>query len=93
MNQLNDGQRHEVDEYPATRIAFLVEETDVGIEQGQYLGQHNYTFEPKDVGRLVEVVMEKSPGFVSWQFGSIFRDLRDKYPDPFPYIGAPSASE
>lgn len=86
MQQLNDGRRHEVDEYPATRIAFLVDETDVGLSQESYLGQHTYTFKQQDIGRLVEVVMDKSPGFVSWGFGSVFGDLRQQYPDPFPYV-------
>lgn len=86
MNQLNDGRRHEVDAYPATRIAFLVEDADVGLVQESYLGQHNYTFKQQDVGRLVEVIVDKSPGFVSWGFGSVFGDLRQQYPDPFPYV-------
>lgn len=86
MNQLNDGQRHVIDNLEATRIAFLVEEDDVGQTVPSYLGQSDYTFQPDDVGRLVEVVMEKSPGFQAWGFGSVFADLRKQYPDPKPYI-------
>lgn len=86
MNQLNDGQRHVIDNLEAIRIAFLVEESDVGQSVPQYLGQTDYTFQPDDVGRLVEVVMEKSPGFQAWGFGSVFADLRKQYPDPKPYI-------
>lgn len=85
MHQLNDGREHTVDEYPTRRIAFLVEEQDVGLVQDSYLGQESYTFKPEDVGRLLEVVVDKSPGFISWGFSSIFADLREKYPDPFPY--------
>lgn len=86
MNQLNDGRRHNCDNIEATRIAFLVEESDVGQSVPQYLGQTEYTFQADDVGRLIEVVMEKSPGFQAWGFGSVFMDLREKYPDPKPYI-------
>lgn len=86
MNQLNDGQRHTVDNIEASRIAFLVEESDVGTAVPSYLGQSEYTFQPDDVNRLVEVVMEKSPGAMCWYFGSIFKDLRQQYPDPKPYI-------
>ena len=85
MNQLNDGQRYLTDPLDALRIAFLVEETDVGETLEMYLGQQDYTFEQKDVGRLIEVVQNYSPGFVSWGFGSIFDDLRQQYPNPFPY--------
>ena len=85
MNQLNDGDRYMTDPLDCKRIPFLVEETDVGTSQPMYLGQHDYTFEQKDVGRLVEVVLEYSPGFMSWGFGSIFDKLRKQYPDPFPY--------
>ena len=85
MHQLNDGQRYITDPLECKRIAFLVEETDVGTSQPMYLGQEDYTFEPKDVGRLVEVVLEYSPGFMSWGFGSIFAELRQQYPNPFPY--------
>lgn len=86
MNQLNDGRRHEIDNIEATRIAFLVEESDVGQSVPQYLGQTEYTFQADDVGRLVEVVMEKSPGFQAWGFGSVFADLRKQYPESKPYI-------
>lgn len=86
MKQLNDGQRHVIDNIEATRIAFLVEESDVSQSVPQYLGQTDYTFQSDDIGRLVEVTMEKSPGFQSWNFGSVFADLRKKYPDPKPYI-------
>ena len=85
MIQINDGQRFVTDPLEATRIAFLVEESDVGTSFGSYLGQQDYTFSKDDVGRLGEIVMEMSPGFVSWRFGSIFCDLRKKYPDKTPY--------
>lgn len=52
----------------------------------QYLGQYDYTFEQEDVGRLIEVVQDMSPGFMSWRFGSSFEDLRLQHPDPFPYV-------
>lgn len=86
MHQLNDGQRYMTDPLDCLRIACLVEETDVGETFGSYLGQHDYTFEQKDVGRLIEIVQNYSPGFVSWGFGSKFDDLRKQYPNPFPYI-------
>lgn len=86
MIQLNNGQRYVTDPFEALRIACLVGEDDVGETQSMYLGQHDYTFEKKDVGRLIEVIQNMSPGFVSWGFGSVFADLRDKYPDPFPYV-------
>lgn len=85
MNQLNDGDRFMTDPFECRRIAFLVEETDVGTTQPMYLGQMDYTFEPKDVGRLLEVVLDYSPGFMSWGFGSKFSELRKQYPNPFPY--------
>lgn len=86
MHQLNEGRRHEVDNLEAQRTAFLVEETDIGTSVPQYLGQSEYVIQPDDVGRLVEVVTEKSPGYMSWVFGSIFKDLREAYPDPKPYV-------
>lgn len=93
MKKVGEARRHEVDEEQVQRIAFLVEESDVGKSQKMYLGQAPYTFLADDVGRLLEVVKNVSPGFMSWKFGSIFCDLRDKYPETKPYIGAPSASE
>lgn len=86
MIPLHDGRRFVTDPLEALRISALVDSDDVGTTMGQYLGQHDYTFEEKDVGRLIEVIQNMSPGFVSWGFGSIFSDLREKYPDPFPYI-------
>lgn len=93
MTPLNQGRRHVADHIDVLRTAALVEAADVGTTMSMYLGQQDYTFELKDVGRLVEVVQNMSPGFFSWGFVSIFADLREKYPDPFPYMGAPSASE
>ena len=93
MKKVGEARRHEVDEEQVQRIAFLVEESDVGKSQKMYLGQSAYTFLADDVGRLLEVVKHASPGFMSWKFGSIFQDLRKQYPESKPYIGAPSASE
>lgn len=81
------------DDVEVKRSAFLVEASDVGKSQAMYLGQTSYTFLEDDVGRLIEVVQNVSPGFISWWFGSSFKDLREQYPDPKPYMGAPSASE
>lgn len=86
MKSLNEGRQHIADPVAVLRIAALVEDDDVGITMQQYLGQQDYTFEPKDVGRLIEVVQGFSPDFVSWRFGSSFEDLRHEYPDPFPYV-------
>lgn len=86
MNPLNQGRRFTTDHVDVIRTAVLVEQEDVGCVLPGYLGQHEYTFEPKDVGRLIETVENMSPGFFSWGFGSIFLDLRDQYPDPFPYV-------
>lgn len=86
MIQVNEGRRHVVDNVDALRTAFLVETSDVGTGVPQYLGQSGYTFQSDDVGRLVEVITDKSPGFMSWKFGSIFKDLREAYPDPKPYV-------
>lgn len=86
MKQLNNGLRHVSDDIDVLRIAFLIEETDVGSYQPHYLGQGEYTFEISDVGRLIEVVTEKSPGSVSWYFGSVFPELRKEYPQTKPYI-------
>lgn len=93
MKRLNDGRQFTTDEVGAKRYAYVVESGDVGKTQNMYLGQTNYTFLEDDIGRLIEVVVGKSPGFTSWRFGSIFTDLTDQYPDPKPYVGAPSASE
>lgn len=93
MKRLNEGRRFTTDAIEVSRIAFVVEPSDVGKSQNMYLGQTTYTFAEDDVGRLIEVVKNVSPGFVSWRFGSIFTDLTDQYPDPKPYVGAPSASE
>lgn len=81
------------DEPEVKRIAVLIEASEVGKTQPNYLGQGTYTFLERDVGRLIEIVKEKSPGFTSWHFGSNFKELREQYPDPYPYIGAPSAQE
>lgn len=86
MQQLNDGLRFTTDHVDVKRTAFLVEPEDVGNTIGQYLGQHDYTFEQKDVGRLVEIVQEFSPGYMSWGFGSIFAELNQQHPNTHPYI-------
>lgn len=93
MKPLNQGRQYVTDPPKVRRMAALVEQDDVGSTMPMYLGQSDYTFEQKDVGRLIETTENVSPGFFSWKFGSIFDDLREKYPDPFPYLGVPSASE
>lgn len=93
MQKVSDARRHEGDGEQVQRVAFLVEESDVGKTQKMYLGQMPYTFLADDVGRLLEVIKNVSPGFMSWKFGSVFPDLRQKYPETKPYQGAPSASE
>lgn len=86
MQQLNNGRRFTTDHLDVLRIALLVEKEDVGSEFDMYLGQTSYTFGEKDIGRLIEVVQNMSPGFMSWGFGSIFKDLNQQYPNPFPYV-------
>ena len=86
MKQLNDGRVYITDHLDMSRIAFLVEETDIGRVEPHYLGQQDYTFQEDDVGRLLEVVLDYSPGFVSWGFGSVFEDLRKQYPETKPYV-------
>lgn len=93
MKKLGEPRRHEVDDVEVTRTAFIVEAGDVGKTQKMYLGQEPYTFQADDVGRMLEVVKNKSPGFMSWGFGSVFKDLRQQYPETKPYMGAPSAKE
>lgn len=93
MKKLGEPRRHEIDDLEVQRIAYLIEPSDVGKTQKMYLGQMPYTFLPDDVGRLLEVVKNKSPGFMAWGFGSIFKDLRDQYPETKPYMGAPSAKD
>lgn len=94
MKKLNEGQRFTTDPVDASRTAYMVEESDVGKQQLNYLGYNQtYTFQADDVGRLIEVVRNMSPGSVSWYFGSMFSELRKQYPDAKPYIGAPSAQE
>lgn len=93
MRKLNQGRQYVTDPPEVKRTAFLVEAGDVSKTQPNYLGQSPYTFQADDVGRLVEVVVGFTPGFMSWGFSSIFQDLRKQYPDPKPYMGAPSASE
>lgn len=93
MKKVSETRRHEVDSLEVQRTAYVVEENDVGKSQKQYLGQQSYTFLPDDVGRLLEVIKNKSPGFMAWGFGSIFGDLRQQFPETKPYIGAPSAQE
>lgn len=93
MRAVNEGRQYVTDHVDVQRTAAIVEAEDVGCTMPMYMGQSDYTFEPKDVGRLIETVENMSPGFFSWGFGSIFSDLRTQYPDPFPYLGAPSASE
>ena len=68
------------------RLPVLVETSDVGKTQPNYLGQESYTFLPDDVGRVVEITRNMSPGFTSWRFGSVFKEVRDKYPDHKPYV-------
>lgn len=65
MQRLNEGRRCEIDDVEVKRSAFLVEANDVGKAQGMYLGQTSYTFLEDDVGRLIEVVQNVSPGFTS----------------------------
>lgn len=86
MKPLNQGQRYVTDHVDVLRTAALIEPDDVGSTMGMYLGQHDYTFETKDVGRLIEVIQNMSPGFMSWGFGSIFSDLNEQHPDPSPYV-------
>jgi hypothetical protein len=93
VRKVSEIRRHEIDDVEVQRIAYIIEETDVGKTQKMYLGQMPYTFLADDVGRLLEVVKNKSPGFMSWGFGSIFKDLRQEHPETKPYIGAPSATE
>lgn len=93
MQPLNQGRQYTTDAPQVRRVAALIEKDDVGSTLPMYLGQSDYTFTEQDVGRLIETTENVSPGFFSWKFGSIFDDLREKYPDPFPYLGAPSASE
>lgn len=93
MRRISEPRRHEIDEVEVERIAYLVEASDVGKTQKLYLGQQSYTFQEDDVGRLLEVVKNKSPGAMSWRFGSMFKDLSAQYPETKPYIGAPSAQE
>lgn len=93
MKKVSEVRRHEIDEVEVQRIAYLVEESDVGKTQKQYLGQQPYTFLADDVGRLLEVIKNKSPGAMSWGFGSIFGDLRALHPETKPYMGAPSAQD
>lgn len=86
MRRLNQGDRFTTDPYEVKRAAFLVETSDVGKTQQNYLGQHAYTFQEDDVGRLIEVITGFTPGFMSWTFGSMFAELRKQYPDSKPYI-------
>lgn len=86
MTPLNEGRQYVTDHVDVRRTAAIIDPEDVGCTMPMYLGQSDYTFEPKDVGRLIETIENMSPGFFSWGFGSIFADLRDKYPDPFPYV-------
>lgn len=93
MQALNQGRQYITDPPQVRRTAAVVEQEDIGSILPMYLGQSEYTFEEKDVGRLIETTENMSPNFFSWKFGSIFTDLANQYPDPFPYLGAPSASE
>lgn len=93
MRKVSEPRRHEIDDVDVQRIAYVIEESDVGKTQKMYLGQHPYTFLADDVGRLLEVIKNKSPGFMSWGFGSVFGDLRAQYPETKPYMGAPSAKD
>lgn len=93
MRKVSDARRHQVDEVEVTRVAYVVEASDVGKTQKNYLGQGPYTFQADDVGRVLEVVKNKSPGAMSWRFGSMFNDITAQFPETKPYIGAPSAQE
>lgn len=93
MRKVSDARRFTTDEVEVTRTAFVVEAGDVGKTQKNYLGQSPYTFQEDDVGRLLEVVKNKSPGAMSWRFGSMFNDLTAQFPETKPYLGAPSAGE
>lgn len=93
MRRLGEPRRTVTDDVEVKRTAYQVEASDVGKGQSMYLGQAAYQFHEDDVGRLIEVVQNVSPGFTSWWFGSSFEDLREQYPDPKPYMGAPSAQE
>lgn len=86
MIPLNDGRRFLTDPVDALRTGALVESDDVGLSQEMYLGQFTYVFLPDDVGRLIEVIQDMSPGFVSWGFSTVFADLRAQYPETKPYI-------
>jgi hypothetical protein len=86
MRKLNQGQRAIHDPVDVKRTAYVVETSDVGKTQSNYLGQMPYTFLEDDVGRLVEVITGFTPGFMSWGFGSKFAELRNEYPDPKPYV-------
>lgn len=85
MLKLNEGQRYVTDPVDVSRTAYMVEPQDVGITMGNFHGDKSYTFLADDAGRLVEVVRNMSPGFMSWGFGSLFSDLRQQYPETKPY--------
>lgn len=93
MKRVGEPDRYITDPVEVKRTPFLVEASDVGKVQKKYLGDQEYTFQADDVGRLVEVVQNMSPGFMSWGFGSIFAKLRQQYPETKPYQGAPGAKE
>lgn len=86
MKKISDARRHEIDAPEVQRIGFVVEACDVGKTQSKYLGQESYTFQADDVGRLLEVVKNKSPGSMSWRFGSMFNDLKKQFPETKPYV-------
>lgn len=93
MRKVSEPRRFTTDEVEVSRVAYVVEASDIGKTQKNYLGQEPYTFQEDDVGRLLEVVKNKSPGAMSWRFGSMFNDLVAEYPETKPYLGAPSAGE
>lgn len=93
MKKVSEARRFTTDEPEVKRTAYVVEEQDVGKTQKNYLGQEPYTFQADDVGRVLEVVQNKSPGSMSWRFGSMFNDITATYPESKPYLGAPSAGE
>lgn len=85
MKLLNEGQRYITDPIDCLRTAFLVEEANVGETLMYFHGTKDYIFQEDDVGRLGELIQDMSPGSISWGFGSIFADLRAKYPETKPY--------
>lgn len=86
MRKLNEGERYVTDHVDVVRTAYLVEPIDVGATIDHYHATQKYTFLADDVGRLVEVIRNMSPGSMSWGFGSVFAELRKQYPETKPYV-------